>query len=70
MRAEAERRNAQINWHVAEVGQILIPILVMLTIGLILSFNQSKNINLDRTFTVPIYNAIHRGSRLLQFIRS
>ena len=32
--------------------------------------NQSQNINLDRTFTVPIYNAIHGGSRLLRFIRS
>ena len=58
------------NWHVAEVGQIVILILIALTIGLISSFNQSQNINLDRTFTVPIYNAIHSGSRLLRFTRS
>ena len=60
------------NGHVAEVGQILIPtgILVTLTTGLISSFNQYQNINLDHTFTVPIYNAIYHGSRLLRFIRS
>ena len=58
------------NWNVAEVGQILILILIALTIGLISSFNQSQNINLDRTFTVPIYNAIHGGSRLLWITRS
>ena len=38
---------------VAEVGKILEAVIIMLTVGLILSFNQSQNINLDRTITVP-----------------
>ena len=41
--------------------QILIPILITLTIGLILSFNQSQNTNSDRTFIMPKYNAIHHS---------
>ena len=33
-------RNIQMNWHVAEVGKILKTIIIMLTIGLILSFSK------------------------------
>ena len=40
---------------------IIINLIITLTIGLMSSFNQSQNTNLDHIFTVLDYNAIHHG---------
>ena len=49
----------QLIYMLPTLAKILKPIITMLTVVLALSFNQSQNMKLDRTFIVLNYTAIH-----------